>query len=197
MLMLATGPEVELRKMADEDSTHRESIRRWNRPLCECISNIWLIAACNSLQQAQPQIEQFAGTLVSWSGSLQAEQKMQGGEPITLDQASVPVAWRHMIQRIQSTLDGTLQRYVVGRCFSTFAGDHDGQEAAANMLSLEHLLRLSTDLVTRMMREAGIAPVSPVVESNSGTRSIVLQDVESLIPPAALRAAGNCIACWP
>ncbi len=188
MLELASGPEAELRKLADDDTPESEALspaeagalRHYIRQLSDrCIQQ---------LQLFQPQIEQFASTLVGWSGSLQAEQKMHGASgDLTLEATNVPVAWRHMLQRVHSTLDTTLQRYVVSRCFNAFAGDKTGQEVANGMLSLEHLLRLSVDMATRLMRDAGVTPVITPPENSSGTRSIVLQDMVSLIPPAALR----------
>ncbi|MCC6512274.1 MAG: protein kinase [Pirellulaceae bacterium] len=188
MLELSTGPESELRKMADEDTPEREALAPADAGALRYYIKQLSDRFMQQLQQSQPQIEQFAGTLVNWSGSLQAEQKMRGAsESITLEQSHVPVGWRHMLQRVHSTLDTTLQRYVVGRCFNSFAGDKSGQDVASGMLSLEHLLRLSTDMVSRLMREAGIAPVVASVDLSSSTRSIVLQDVESLVPPAALR----------
>ncbi len=188
----AAGPEADLRKLADEDSPERESLspvdagalRHYIRQLAD--------RGLQQLQMAQPQIEQFANMLVGWSGSLQAEQNMQGASTLTLEQASIPVAWRHMLQRVHSTLDTTLQRYVVNRCFNSFANDSSGQEVANGMLSLEHLLRLSIDLATRLMKEAGVTPLTPPPENATGTRSIVLQDMESLIPPAALRGGKLC-----
>ncbi len=187
MLELATGPESELRKLADEDSPEREALSPNDAGALRHYIKQLSDRCLQQLQQTQPQIEQFANTLASWSGSLQAEQKMQGANSLTLEQASIPVAWRHMLQRVHSALDTTLQRYVVGRSFNTFVNDQNGQELANGMLSLEHLLRLSIDLSTRLMREAGVAPSAPPPENSSGTRSIVLQDMESLIPPAALR----------
>ena len=187
MLELASGPEAELRKLADEDSAEREALSPGDagalRHYIKQLSDRFV----QQLQQIQPQIEQFANALTNWSGSLKAEQKMQGANAMMLEQASIPVAWRHMLQRVHSTLDTTLQRYVVSRCFNSFAGDKSGADAVNGMLSLEHLLRLSIDMATRLMNEAGVTPTTPPPENASGTRSIVLQDVESLVPPAALR----------
>lgn len=192
MLELATGPEAELRKLADEDTPERETLSPGDAGALRHYIKQLSDRGLQQLQQAQPQIEQFAGTLSSWCSSLQAEQKMQGNGSLTLEQASIPVAWRHMLQRLHSTLDNTLQRYVVGRCFNSYANDTCGQEMANGMLSLEHLLRLSIDMATKLMGEAGITPLAPPPENASGTRSIVLQDMESLIPPAALRGGKLC-----
>lgn len=187
MLELAAGPEAELRKLADEDSPERDALSPVDAGALRHYIKQLSDRCLQQLQQTQPQIEQFANTLTNWAGSLQAEQKMQGTSSLTLEQASIPVAWRHMLQRVHSTLDTTLQRYIVGRCFNSFANDKSGQEVANGMLSLEHLLRLSIDLATRLMRDAGVTPLAPPPENASGTRSIVLQDMESLVPPAALR----------
>jgi hypothetical protein len=187
MLELATGPEAALRLLADEDTPEREALSTVDAGALRSYIKQLSDRCLQMLQQTQPQIEQFGLMLVGWSGSLQAEQKMQGGTTLTLEQANIPVAWRQMLQRVHSTLDATLHRYVVGRCFNSFANDKSGQELAQGMLSLEHLLRLSTDMTTRFMREAGVVPVAPVAENVTGTRSIVLQDVESLVPPAAMR----------
>ncbi len=192
MLELATGPESELRKLADEDTPERESLSTADAGALRQYIRLLSDRGMQQLQQTQPQIEQFANMLAGWSGSLQAEQKMHGSSDLTLEQSSIPVAWRHMLQRVHSTLDTTLHRYVVGRCFNSFANDTAGQEVANGMLSLEHLLRLSIDMATRLMREAGVTPLAPPPENSSGTRSIVLQDMESLIPPAALRGGRLC-----
>lgn len=192
MLELAAGPEETLRKLADEDSPEREALSPVDAGALRHYIKQLSDRCLQQLQQTQPQIEQFANTLSGWSGSLQAEQKMQGGGELALEQASIPVAWRHMLQRVHSTLDNTLQRFIVSRCFNSFPAEASGQEVVNGMLSLEHLLRLSIDMATRLMCEAGVTPLTPLPDSASGTRSIVLQDMESLIPPAALRGGKLC-----
>lgn len=61
-------------------------------------------------------------------------------------------------------------------------------DSADGTLCLEHLLRLSTDLIQRLMRDAGIeTPEQPQTGSGSPMRSVVLQEIEDLVPSAAQR----------
>lgn len=139
------------------------------------------------LQSSQPQIELFSNTMRTWLRSLQAEQTMrEGDEGLSLTDLHVPVGWRHTLQRVGALLDSTLHRFVVSRCFNALAIESSNQETTAGLLSLEHILRLSDELVNRFMREAGIdAPITTA--HSSSTRSVVLQEVSSMIPPAAQR----------
>ncbi len=188
LLELAKSPDDHLQKIsAGGKAESRLSIEELTnlRNYISLLSERFM----QQLQAIQPQMEKFTVSLSQWSASLHAEHKMQtDSNNIPLEDLHVPVGWRHMLQRVHSILDSTLQRYVVSRCFNSFVADSSAKEAVAGVLTLEHLLRLSDDMVNRLMREAGMTPnVAPLSDTSTSTRSIVLQDVDSLVPPAAQR----------
>lgn len=190
MLEMAAFTDDQLREHIGEDRGDREPLAQADlesiRKYIEQLSSRCL----QQLQSAQPQVDQFAGMMVAWAGSLHAEQKMRDGlAGADLVDSHLPAAWRQMLARVDAALDKSLHLFAIGRCFEALSGDPNSQEVAnGGALSLEHLLRMSVDFVSRLMRESGIeAPPVEKADKISLTRSVVLQDVESLVPAAAAR----------
>jgi hypothetical protein len=189
MMELATGSDEAIRLLAAAEAGDHQPLSAVDLTNCRQYIQMLSGKCLQQLQAAQPQIERFGNTLNAWLGSLQAEQKMHDG--LTSWNASdrqLPIGWGNMLQRVQGVLDSSLHRYVVDRCFHTPAGQPPTQEPAEGMLCLEHLLRLSTDLVGRLMREAGIETCELAQAASSGSsRTVELQELEDLIPSAAQR----------
>jgi hypothetical protein len=193
MLACASWKDEKIRAMVHDAESGSES---FSATECELIRRYIETLAGKLMQQlqlAQPQVDSFANTMKTWLGSLQAEHNMRDGSMgVDMSNPHVPVGWRHMLQRVHSVLDSTMHRFVVGRCFNSLTGDNSGQDCMAGLMSLEQLLRLSDDLVNRFMRDAGIkAPQKSLGDAESAGRSIVLQEVSSMVPTAAQR--GGCL----
>ncbi|MFO1063923.1 MAG: protein kinase [Pirellulales bacterium] len=142
------------------------------------------------LKDAQPLVEQLSSTFNGWIKSVRAEQTMGGASgAFESGTNNMPLGWRHMLQRVHSVLDTTLQRFVVSRCFQSIRPE-GSEESNPGCISLDHVLRLSTDLLTKLMREAGVdvseTAKAPRADTNC-TRTMTLQEVQTMVPAAAQR----------
>jgi serine/threonine protein kinase len=191
MLEMASEPDDALRarvcdRQADQEPFTAEELKTIRQTIQQLADK-----CVQQLQWAQPQIEQFADMMGNWANSLQAEHKMRDGVTgIDLASSRLPSGWGQLLVRVDAVLDKSLHRFVVGRCFNSSGSEATNQETLGGLLSLEHLLQLSDDLATRLMREAGIqSAIAETESSGSGStaRSVVLQDVEAMIPSAAQR----------
>ena len=140
------------------------------------------------LQASQPQIGQFTTMITAWKSSLDAEQKMRGQVNGNIDWSNMllPDSWQPLLPRVHSILDATFHHYVSYRCFNITTTNSNHHDSGGGSLSLEHILRLSCDLITRLIREAGRASSNNSTSSaGSNMHSVSLQDIQGFIPQTA------------
>lgn len=189
MLELAGASDEALRRGIADDRSEQEALTATELVRVRQYIEQLASKCVQQLQSSQPHVEQLAHTLQTWNSSLVAEQRMREDVPTAaLTACQLPSTWRQMLSRVEAVLDKSLHQFAIGRCFQAAAGDVPQSHEPGGLLSLEHLLRLSTDIVVRLMRESGIeAPAPEQLDNLSVSRSVVLQDVEAMVPAAAAR----------
>jgi hypothetical protein len=188
LLALAEGDDATICEILQQDAAFETAPDASDLRQARLYMRLFAERCLHQITTTGPATEQVSSTLAAWFNSVQAEQNMHSSlGSLDAAAANLPLGWRHMLQRVHAVLDTALQRFAASRCFPHNRLDaNEPNGLSPGCITLDHVLRLSTDLITRMMREAGLThEPKPKERDESSTRTMSLQEMHSLVPSLA------------